>query len=274
MSIITISRRSYSRGKEIAEEVARQMNYKCIGRAVLRTASEEFGVPESKLYKATHDAPSFLGMTPITRKKYIAYVTAAFAAHMLKDNVVYHGPAGELLIQGVSHLLRVRIIADLEDRIAVRMERENVPESEARKGILHDDDKHGKLMKWVYDRDDNDASLYDLVINISQIGVDKAVEIITSTAKNKKFQPMTYSIRLMENIELSSRVRANLIDIDPEIVVRSDAGKVHIHTKASGKAMTKNVETIKKRTGQLAGVVDVEVHMSEDLFDSIAGGMR
>jgi hypothetical protein len=165
-------------------------------------------------------------------------------------------------------------MADLEDRIAVKMERESVSEKEARKSILRDDSKHSELMKWVYNRDDTDASLYDLVINISQIDVQKAVDIITSTVKDKKFQPMTYSIRLLKNIELSSRVKASLIDIDPEITVRSEDGNVHVHTKALGKAMKKNVEIIKDRTEKLDGVKSVEVHMSEDLFESIAGGMR
>ena len=274
MSIITISRRTYSRGKEIAEEVARILEYECIGREVLRSASEEFGVPEDKLYKATHDAPSLLGMTPDARKRYIAYVKAAFAAYMLKDNVVYHGPAGELLIQGLSHLLKVRITASLEDRIALKVERDGISEKEARKGILRDDEKHGKLMKWVYGKDDTDASLYDLVMNVSQINVEKAVEIITSTVRHKKFQPMTYSIRLMKDIELSCRVTANLIDIDPNIRVRSEDGKVHVHTKASGRAMKKNVEIIKERTAKLPGVESVEVHMAEDLFERIAGEMR
>ena len=274
MSIITVSRRTYSRGKEIAEEVAENLGYKCIGREVLQAASRDYEVSEEKLYKATHEAPSFLGMTPVARKRYIAYVKAAFAAYMLKDNVVYHGPAGEVLIQGVSHLLRVRINADLDDRIALRMTRDNVPEKDARKSILRDDEQHSKLMKWVYGRDDTDASLYDLVINVSQISVENAVEIITGTVKHKKFQPMTYSIMMMKNIELSCRVTANLIDIDPDIRVRSENGKVHIHTKASGRAMKKNVEIIRERTTNLTGVASVEIHMSEDLFERMAGDMR
>ena len=274
MPIITVSRRAYSRGKEIAEKSADILGYECVGRKVLRLASSEYGIPEEKLYKATHEAPSLLGMTPKTRKKYIAYVKAAFAEYMLKDNIVYHGPAGELLIQGVSHLLRVRINAELEDRIALKMKRDGVSEKEARHGIVDIDEQHAKLMRWVYGRDDTDASLYDLVINVSQIGVEKAVDIITGTVKLKKFQPMTYSKKLLKNIELSCRVTAHLIDLDPDVRVRSENGSVHVFTKATGKAKTKNVEIIKERTSNLPDVKDVDVHMSEDLFERIAGEMR
>jgi cytidylate kinase len=274
MPIITISRRAYSRGKEIAEKSAKILDYECVGRKILRAASTEYGVPEEKLYKATHEAPSLLGMSPKTRKKYIAYVKAAFAEYMLKDNIVYHGPAGELLIQGISHLLRVRVTADLEERVALKMQRDGVSEKEARNRIIDIDEQHAKLMRWVYGRDDTDARLYDLVINVSLIGVDKAVDIITGTVRLKKFQPMTYSKKLLKNIELSCRVAAHLVDLDPDVRVRSENGNVHVFAKASGKAKAKNSEIIRERVLSLSNVKTVDVHVSEDLFERIAGQMR
>ena len=60
MSIITISRGSYSKGREIAEKVARKLNYECLSRDIVLEASEEFNVPEIKLVRAIHDAPSML----------------------------------------------------------------------------------------------------------------------------------------------------------------------------------------------------------------------
>jgi cytidylate kinase len=274
MSIITISKRTYDRSEEIAAKAAKIVGYECIGREVFVSASHEFEIPEAKLYDAILGVPSLLGMSPNKRKRYIAYVQASLAAYMLKDNVVYYGPAGHLLIQGVSHVLRVRIIAHLEDRIALKMEQEHVSEKEARKSILHDDEQRRKWVKMVYDKDVTDPSLYDLVINIGQITVDQAADIIAGTVKSKKFQPMTYSINLMKSIELSHRVRAHLIDIDPDIRVRSENGNVHVYTKASGRAKKKNIESITERANKLSGVKSVEVHMSEDLFQRIAGEMR
>ncbi|MBW1912541.1 MAG: cytidylate kinase family protein, partial [Deltaproteobacteria bacterium] len=45
MPIITISRGSYSKGKEVAEKVSQKLGYECISRDVLLEASEEFNVP-------------------------------------------------------------------------------------------------------------------------------------------------------------------------------------------------------------------------------------
>ena len=55
MSVITISRGSYSRGKEVAEKVAKQLGYECISRDILLEASEEFNIPEIRLIRARNN---------------------------------------------------------------------------------------------------------------------------------------------------------------------------------------------------------------------------
>ena len=59
MSVITISRGSYSRGVEIAEMVSEKLGYRCLARDVLIEASKEFNIPEVKLTRALEDPPSF-----------------------------------------------------------------------------------------------------------------------------------------------------------------------------------------------------------------------
>ena len=45
MGIITISRGSYNRGKEIAQKLSEKLGYECISREILLKASEDFNVP-------------------------------------------------------------------------------------------------------------------------------------------------------------------------------------------------------------------------------------
>ncbi|HYA02432.1 MAG TPA: cytidylate kinase family protein [Syntrophobacteria bacterium] len=94
MSIITIARGSYSRGKEVAEKVAVALGYQCISRKVLLEASELFNVPEIKPVRAIHDSPSTLDRLSYGKEKYVAYIRAALLRHIQRDNVVYHGLAG------------------------------------------------------------------------------------------------------------------------------------------------------------------------------------
>ncbi|MGO8880778.1 MAG: cytidylate kinase family protein [Desulfomonilaceae bacterium] len=52
MAIITISRGSYYRGREVAEKLAAQLGYECISREIILEASKEFNIPEIKLVRA------------------------------------------------------------------------------------------------------------------------------------------------------------------------------------------------------------------------------
>jgi hypothetical protein len=77
MAIITITRGSYSRGKEVAEKLAQELGYECISREILLEASEEFNIPEIKLVRAIHDAPSILERFTQGKERYVAYIRAA-----------------------------------------------------------------------------------------------------------------------------------------------------------------------------------------------------
>ena len=68
MQIITISRGSFSHGKEIAEKVAERLGYDCVSREILVEASQYFNVSEEELLESIHD-PRTLSPTAIGAPK-------------------------------------------------------------------------------------------------------------------------------------------------------------------------------------------------------------
>jgi len=166
MAVITISRGSYSRGKEVAEKVAQKIGCECIAREIILEASEEFNIPEVKLIRAIHDSPSILNRFAYGKEKYIAYIQEALLKHFQKDNVVYHGLAGHFFVRGISHVLKVRIIADLEERIRLEMEREGISKKEASHILKKDDKERKKWSKHLYGIDTWDPSLLKLFISL------------------------------------------------------------------------------------------------------------
>lgn len=275
MSIINICADSYSKGQEVAKKVSQKMGYRYISQDVITSASKDFGIPEATLVRATQNAPSILDIFSNGRQRYIAYLEAALAEFMLEGNIVYQGLVGYPFIQMVSHSLKVRVIANLKDRIGVEMRREHMSPAKARKIVLSEDERRERWAKAVYGIDITDPGLYDLVINVGHIkteDADDAVETIISTVKHKKFQPMTYSLNCAKNIALSCRVRAALVDTDPTIKVRSDEGTVYVYSKVLRRKKQKGILDFKARLMKIPGVEHVEVYVEKDLFSSIARG--
>jgi cytidylate kinase len=258
MSIITISRGSYSRGKEVAEKLAQSLGYDCISRDILLEASNEFNIPEIKLIRALHDAPTVLERFTHGKVRYLSYLSSSLLNYVLKDNVVYHGLAGHYFLKDVPHVLKVRIIADIEDRVREEMKRENISEEEARYILKKDDEERRKWGIQIYGTDTWDSNLYDIVLHIGRITVDDAVDVLHNTVKKPAFQRSPSSQKLLNDMALSAKVLSNLIKITPDVNVKSNDGVVVILNSA---ALTENIMSeIKKIAETVEGVKEVVLH--------------
>jgi len=231
MSIISISRGSYFRGKDVAEKVAENLGYQCISRDSLLSASDEFDIPELKLMRNIQHATQILERYSFGRERYINYISSSILKHLKRDNHVYHGIAGQIFMYDISHLLKVRVIADLDDRVRAEAEREKISLDQARAQLKHDDDERQKWAMILYGIDIVDPSLYDVVINLSSMGVDQAVDLISQASKQKCFQPTEETRRRINDLALAAEIRAVLFDFPTAGVSASD-GKAHISVKA------------------------------------------
>lgn len=259
MSIITISRGSYSQGATVATMVASRLGYGCIGREVLLDASKEFNIPEIKLVRAIENAPSLLERFTYGKEKYVAYIQAAILRHLRKDNMVYYGFAGHFFVRGIPHVLKVRVIADIEDRIRREMEKEGISSKEALRLLKNIDEERRKWSLHLYGIDTSDPSLYDLVIHVGRITVEDAVETITQTVKRKQFQTTPESQKAMEDLALSAEVRAALVNLKPDIEVSAQEGIVYILTKMGESQDPALIRELERIANGVAGVKEVKL---------------
>jgi cytidylate kinase len=262
MAIITISRGSYSKGKEVAENVALRLGYTCISRDLLLEASEQFNIPEIKLIRALHDAPSVLERFSHGRERYLAYFAAAFLERVQKDNVVYHGLAGHFYLQGVSHVLNVRIVADMEQRIQHEMQREGISRDEAEHILKRDDQERRQWSLKLFGADPWDPGLYDLIINTRKISVGEAADIISHTVSLGYFEATLESQQNLSNLALAARVRAAMVKDYVHVKVTAQGGSVDLvagDDLSSGKRAADTIQTLVEFARSVPGVEEVTV---------------
>ena len=262
MSIVTISRGSYSRGKEAAEKVAQELGYQCISREILLEASEQFHIPEIKLVRAIHDAPSVFDRFTYGKERYIAYIRAALLKYVQKDNVVYHGLAGHFFLQEIPHVLKVRVIADLEDRVKEEMKREGISAEEARYILKKDDDERRKWGLQLYGHDTRDSSLYDLVVHIKTIRVGDAVDLILHAARMPCFQTTPESQKIINDLTLAAEVKAALVNQFPTSGVTAKDGSVFVKIEIPLSHREKTTDAIKRIAENIDGVKEVDVYVT------------
>ena len=264
LSVIAISRGSYSRGKEIAEKVAHNLAYECISREILLEASHQFNLPELKLVRAIHDAPSVLERFTQGKENYVAFMRAALLKHIQKDNIVYHGLAGQFLLQEIPHVLKVRIIADIEDRVREEMKREKISADDARYILKKDDEERRKWGLQLYGKDTSDPNLFDMVLHVQTMSVDEAAQLVVAAAKLPSYQTTPQSQGILDDLCLAAQVEAALVQKFFVERVTAKEGSVHVVIMAVIEEEVKIVPRVADIVQQVSGVKAVSV----DIVDS------
>ncbi len=228
MSIVAISRGSLYKGKEVAEKVAEVLGYKCLDRQFLIEASVRFNVPEAKLNKALENAPGFLDRLKFGRGEYIAYIRNALLERLVDDNTVYHGIAGHFFVKDLSHVLKIRIISNMENRVKEVAQRDEITEKDAFQAITKIDEARKRWSHYFYGVDIEDPGLYDLVINIDQLTAEEAADLITTAACLPRFQSTPAAQKQLEDHLLASRAHTFIMKSYPRASVVSKDGVVTV----------------------------------------------
>ncbi len=258
MAIITISRGTFSGGEELAGCLGSRLGYEVLSREVLAEAAARYGVAERKLAEAMARGPGLWDRFLHDRRHYLAFVQAALCERASADRIVYHGHAGHLLLRGVRHVLRVRLIAPLEHRIRQLRARRQLDREEAVRYIEKVDRDRERWTRFLYGVDWHDPAMYDLVVNLEHLDLDGACAVVVAAADHPRFQPDDESRTALADLRLASRVRAALAADrgtgHAEVEVRVSGESVEIEGKLADPRL---VEAVIAKTRTVAGVREV-----------------
>lgn len=257
MSVVVISSDSFCRGDEIAARVAEDLGYDALGPEIEAAASANFGVPLEKLRQALGSSLPYSTRPSRARKRRVAYFQASLISALSRGDVLYHGEIGHMFVAGVSHVLKVKVTADLQDRVARRVELEKLPEARAQDLLLKEGGRRRKWFTDVLGVDGTDASVFDLVINLTRIGFDSACKTIGHTARDVQFRPVTYSIRTIRDHELACRIRARLIKDYPDVEVTARGGEVSIRSRPLARDKKNRASSVRSLVLGMEGVTYV-----------------
>ncbi len=259
MGVITISRGSYSKGKEIAEKLAQKLGYDCISREILLKASDDFNVPETKLIRALHDAPSFFDRFKHGKEKFTAFIHEVFLCFIRKDNVIYHGLAGHYFAGGIPNVLKVRINSTLEERIKEEMRRENISEEEARSLLIRDDEERRKWGISLYGIDTHSCELYDVVLQIDRLKVDDAVEVLFNIANRPCFQTTPEFRRMSKDKFLAAKAYSAIVHKFPKAIVNCKDAVVYVSIESDLSQETNISNQIKDLLKNIPEIKEISV---------------
>lgn len=268
MAIITISRGTFSGGQFLAECVAGKLGYRCVSGEQVVEASEEYGVSERKLSEAISDAPGVMERLYSQTKRYLACLQAGLMRQVKDENVVYYGRAGHLLLKGVPHVIRVRVVTNMERRLRALTEHSNVSRGQALRLIRRLDRERIRWTRFHYCVNWGDPLLYDLVFNTDQMTIPGACDIVCKMASLSQYQETPESQKLLTDLILSSHLKALILNAS------SISGRKEVKAEANGGVVTlrgtvgslMDADKVRELVRKAPGVEHINSQLSVRLF--------
>jgi hypothetical protein len=232
MQVICISRGTLGRGGELAELTAKKLYYACLSREELVEAAIKEGIQVGKLEMAMLKPKAFSERLAIEKEHYLAFCTAYLCDRAIEGRLVYHGRTGHLLLPGVSHVLRVRVVCDKEQRILAVMAKMGLERKKAAEYVDQVDEDRRRWAKSMYDVSGEEVINYDVVVNLEQMSLENTATALVGVSQLPDFQMTPASKKTMLDLQLGAKARLALSRDErtsrATFKVRADSGVVTV----------------------------------------------
>ena len=134
-------------------------------------------LPEDRISAIEDTLADIFGVRPTsqTMVKQTAETILKFAE---LGSVILIGRAGNIVTATLPHVLHVRLVAPLDDRIERICRDDHKTPAEARRFCLEEEQSRARYVKTYYNADINDPVFYHLVINTTRVGFENTARVI------------------------------------------------------------------------------------------------
>jgi len=182
MAVITISRELGSGGLDLAQQVAKSLGYEFVDKRTVDGILRQYGL--TKFNDLYDSAPGILDLIRADNLLIVSMLNEILEALAKRGNVVILGRAGFAVLGQYADVLNVRIQAPFSERVQRVMAREGLTDLQAaEERVREDDNVHRIYVQRFYDKHWDEPSNFHLVLDMSSLSSDMAVQQIVEAAR-------------------------------------------------------------------------------------------
>jgi cytidylate kinase len=212
MPLIAMTREMGSLGKDVAAGIATRRNKRVVYHEIIEPIANKMRLRKSHVERFL-DGKSGLWERVTTDRTSLAIFTADETFRFLRDGstAVIRGWGAVHLLRNIPHVIRVRVCAPLETRVARMMERLSTTDRDRIESEIQlSEEAHTAITKRHFGVNWRDPELYDLVLCTERLSVDECIEEIECMMQKKCFQETPDSVRMVDNLASEWSVRSAL----------------------------------------------------------------
>jgi cytidylate kinase len=212
MPIITISREMGTGAYDIAKELSKKLKYTLVDGPKLASSAAQYGLTLEVFQAVDEKPPSYNTVEDRVRAASLNSIELILLDHAKQGNVILYGRGGQDLLQGCGNVLRLRFIADFDERVERFAEREWIDPDLAQELIRRSDHQRGGFIHFYFDRDWSDPLGYDLTFNTSRISSQSIIDVVVAAVKDAQLKEAdTWSGAEIENTILIKKIETALL---------------------------------------------------------------
>jgi cytidylate kinase len=219
MAILTISREFRSGGQEIGTAVAERMRYDYVGKE--RILSDLRGQGErwiDLLNEVDEDRPTIWDRFDWEYQGLMSLMDSYIYDRAMDDRVVLVGRGANFLLEGMPHVLRVRLTAPIEKRVDRVMRKDGVDRKNALRLIEKTDNDRASFIRANFHRDWYDLTAYDMVFNTAVQTFEEITDNVCNALQEKAGKLTLEAWEMLRGRMLAARIKAH-IATNPKIKV-------------------------------------------------------
>jgi cytidylate kinase len=212
MPLIAMTREMGSLGKDVAAGIAERAQKKVVYHEIIEPIANKMRLRKSHVERFL-EGKSGIWERLTTDKTSLSIFTADETFRFLRDGstAVIRGWGAAHLLRNIPHVVRVRVCAPLETRIARMMERLATDNRETVENEIQlSEEAHTAITKRHFGVNWRDPEHYDLVLSTERLSVEECVDEVEGMMKRKRFQETPESLQMVANLSLEWSVRAAL----------------------------------------------------------------
>lgn len=204
MAVITISKEYASDSETFAGKLADKLHYSLLDKQLVLEAAKELNLPQSETtglvtsrksgimrFIDEHTATTVQQVIDRTygrleSRAYYEVTSKLISQATQDDNVIIVGWGGQCILKDHIRAIHLRIVKDIEDRIAWLKKNLMIDEHAAKNLIELEEGESSSYIRHYFNREWNDVHLYHLVLNLSKIPMDEAIDLTVAFVKQHK----------------------------------------------------------------------------------------
>ena len=212
MYFITLSRKMGANGSEIAKRVAGELQCHLYDTEAIENTAREMGFLKD-VQDIDKKVPSFFERIFSSRPlMHLDRLMAVIYELASRGDALFLGRGSHILLREFPCAMHLRVTASLEKRIRNVVERGYQREAAIR-AIRRSDQERAAFIKFAFGLDWDNPELYDLVLNMDQLTISLAADIVTHMATSEEVKARSMdAMQSLAMMGLTKRAEAALIE--------------------------------------------------------------